>query len=135
MSRDGTTTANERTEIDSQQQVFKNYVFYLAALLTYKVRMVGDDWVIATSVLIREEHANFVFVYEALEVAVDGTQADPWEDTSGSLIHILRTRMGLELGHSLGNNLKLWCRAFEWRSLHGEGTSGANPKACPTHRT
>ena len=118
MGRDGTTTANERTEIDSQQQLFKKYVFDLAALLTYKVSMVGDDWVIANSVLIREEPANFVFVYEALEVAIDGTQADPREGTSGSLIHLLRTRMGLELTHGLINNLKLLCRAFEWRSLH-----------------
>jgi hypothetical protein len=135
VGRDGITTTNEHTEIHSQQQLFKKYVFYLTTLLTHEVNMVGCNWVVVDSALIREEHANFVFVYETLEVAIDRTQADPREDTPGLHIYLLCTRMCLELAHGLINNLKLLCCTFEWPSLHSEGTSGANPKAYPAHRT
>ena len=97
--------------------------------------MVGYNWVVADSTLIREKHANSVFVYEALEVAIDCTQADPREDKPSLQIYLLRTRMCMELAHGLINNLKLLCCPFEWPSLHGEETSRANRKARPAHRT
>jgi hypothetical protein len=118
VAREGITIANEHTKIDPQQQLFKKDVFYLTTLLAHEVSMIGGDWVIAGFAFVREEYADFTFVYEALEVVIDCPQADPGEDPPGLLIHLIRTWMCLELAHSFINDLKLLCCAFEWPSLH-----------------